>query len=271
MNTNSSDDPYPNFSEAVAAVHKRTTDVTKHGRAWGYTLVDWQGKKRRQIFESRRLAEWRLTEVRLCIIADILRLDILKILERIHDAQKRAFIDPFQSEEAGDWKKYIPDGLNRYDPEEHPPFEGEFYLRKQERLRSIFFDSEETTKRLNTLRKLREHAISIAEERLSDIRSDTDGNWSFDLMRRDGRALSFKYNSELSAHNHRAIKCLGIAADFLRLDMRKRLDEFDQIIMNGDYCPDETPHLGVWWKWLPYRGEVPRIPGGKNYFDVRQF
>lgn len=168
-------------------------------------------------------------------------------------------------------KKKFPKGLNRYDPEEHPPFEGKSYLRKQERLRSIFIDSKETTKRLNTLRKLREHAISIAEERVSDIRFDTDGNWSFDLMRRDGRALSFKYNSELSAHNHRTIKCLGIAADFLRLDMRKRMDEFGPIIMNGDYCPDETPHLGVWWKWLPCRGEVPRIPCDKNYFDVRQF
>lgn len=119
--------------------------------------------------------------------------------------------------------------------------------------------------------KLRKLAISIAEERVSDIRSDADGDWSFDLMRRDGRAITFMYKSELSAHNHRAIKCLGIAADFLRLDIRKRLDEFDHIIMNGDHCPDETPHLGAWWKWLQYRGEVPRIPGGKNYFDVRQF
>lgn len=245
--------------------------MTKHGRAWGYTLVDWQGKKRRQIFESRRLAEWRLVEVRLCMIADILRLNILEILDRIYDAQKRAFIDPFQSEEAGDWKKYIRDGLNRYDPEEYPPFESEYYLRKQEGSGNIFIESEENGERMNTQNKLRKLAISIAEERVSEIRLDADGKWSFDAMERDGRTFTSKHNTELCAHNQRVIRCLGIAANFLRLDIRNRLDEFEYILMKGYYFPDETPHLGAWWKWLPYRCEVPRLPGDRNYFDVSSF
>lgn len=271
MSTDPSDDPYPNFTEAVAAVHKRTTDVTKYGRAWGYTLVDWQGKKRRQIFESRRLAEWRLTEVRLCMIADILRIDILEILVRIRDAQKRAIIDPFQSEVAEDWRNYIPEGLNPYDPEKQPPFEGEFYLRKQEGSRDIFIDSDENIGRRNTQMKLRKLAISIAEERVSEIRLGADGKWSFDATERDGRCFTTKYDSELCAHNQRAVLCLGIAADFLRLDIRKRLEAFDPILRDGYFLPDVTPHLGVWWKWLPHRMEVPRIPGDRIYFDLSPF
>lgn len=271
MNTNSSGKSYPSLGEAIAAVNKRTTEVTKISRAWGYTLIDWKGKKRRQLFESRRLAEWRLTEVRLCMIADILHLDILEILVWIHDAQMRAFNDPFECEEAGDWTRFISENLNRFDPEEHPLFESNYYLRKHERLRSIFIDSEETTKRLNTLSKLREHAISIAEERVSEIRLGVDGKWSYDLMQIDGRILTYSYESELCAHNQRVIRCLEIAADILRLDIRKRLEDFEHILMNGYYFPDETPHLGTWWKWLPHRGEVPSLPGNRNYFDLTYF
>jgi hypothetical protein len=56
MNTHSSGNSYPGLGEAIAAVNKRTTDVTKCGRAWGYMLTDWKGKNHQWIFESKRLA-----------------------------------------------------------------------------------------------------------------------------------------------------------------------------------------------------------------------
>lgn len=260
-----------NFSNVINAVNNRTTDVEKFGRSWGYTVIDWRGKKSRQVFASRRLAEWTLTELRLCMLADLLHIDVRESLKEISKFQDAAIVDPIQSPEAGLWTQHVPIPWEEYHPEEDLYFESEFYLKNRDWVDPETLSAENRNYRENIATNMRKLAIAKAEERVSDICECIDGKWYFEFMMKGGVILKFTYANRVIAINERAKYCLYISANILRLDIGKLLDEIDHIIMKSASYPEDTIEMREWWKWLPMPFEVDRLPGNSNYYDVRQW
>lgn len=267
----SQDQPSFDLSEAIKLADERTTDVYKIDYSYGFKITDPTNKTHVVRLESRLLAEWRLVEVHLCLLAAMHNIDIMDALSEVQDGQESAYTDPFHAPRPLFWTYYIPDPIKHCPSDDHMPFEAYDCLRKHEPDRSLelyILNPEYRNARDRIENKIRSHAISKTEERVSDLYQDSEGKWTFDHMLHNGHIFHSKHPNKLSAHNHRAIECLKIAANILRFDIRKQLDDYTYLLMKSDHYPDLAPDLGEWWRWLPVRGEVPRLPGGRDYFDV---
>lgn len=114
----------------------------------------------------------------------------------------------------------------------------------------------------------RKAAIARAIERTSDLYHG-DEDWRFSYIWRNGVTLERIYPSRRKAEYELAIIRLGIAADLLRLDIRKTMNYIYDLSQTLNSFPDDVPDMGLWTNWLPLASEVRRTPKGRQYFDVR--
>ena len=114
----------------------------------------------------------------------------------------------------------------------------------------------------------RKAAFARAMERTSDLYPG-DADWRFCYMWRNGVTLERSYPSRRKAEYELAIIRLGIAADLLRLDIRKMMNCIYDLSQTLDCFPDAVLGMGQWTDWLPMASEVRRTPKGRHYFDVR--
>lgn len=118
--------PFNNFASlrkaAIAVAIERTSDVFQCEPDFCFMLISRNGIIQDFFFSSERLAEWRLVEERLYIAADIMRIDISLILDKIWQRIQDGRNQPEACPPVTDWTEWLPKAYSGMYDEITPPY-----------------------------------------------------------------------------------------------------------------------------------------------------
>ena len=102
------DDPDAFRKAAIAVAIERTSDPYPKGDEWLYDYMYRNGVLLSRSCSSLGHAEYEVTIARLGIAADILRLDIREIMNRLHALSTDCMLHPESAPPVGTWTNWLP-------------------------------------------------------------------------------------------------------------------------------------------------------------------